>query len=374
MAASSLVPADFADCAREAGLRHVDPISMPGFTRVRRGRSFQYLDVRGHSLRDRATLARIRRLAIPPAWESVWICPAANGHIQAHGRDARGRKQYRYEARWSEVRSATKFHKMVAFSRVLPRIRAACERDLAGRDLSRDKVLATTVRLLELTHVRVGNEEYTRANGSFGLTTLRTRHVHIDGATVRFRFRGKSGKARDVGVHDRRLARVLAQCSELPGHELFQYVAEDGTLHGIDSGDVNEYIRRVAGEEFTAKDFRTWAGTVLALKTLCALGPCASKGHVRKNLVDCVKVVAAHLGNTPAVCKRSYVHPAILEAYGAGWLCAACARSGADEQAVRAVIARASRRGEASLTRTLRASLRQLRSARAEATEAPAVR
>ncbi len=366
MAAAFPLPLDPEESARAAGLRHVDPDAMPGFRRVRRASGFEYIDPRGRRLRDPDALRRIRGLAIPPAWEKVWICPVANGHIQACGRDARGRKQYRYEARWSDVRSATKFHKMVSFSRALPRIRAACDRDLARRDLSRDKVLATAVRLLELTHIRVGNQEYTRANGSFGLTTLRNRHVEIHGAELRFHFRGKSGQNREVGLRDRRLARVVTQCSELPGQEIFQYVAGDGTRHRIDSADINDYIGRVAGEEFTAKDFRTWAGTVLAVRNLCALGPCASQGRAHQNIVQCIKAVAARLGNTPAVCKRSYIHPAVIDAYRVGSLAEAFSHArGADEAAVRAIISRAARMTEAeSLTTTLRASLRQARTRR----------
>jgi DNA topoisomerase-1 len=363
MAAAFPLPLDPAESARVAGLRHVDPDSMPGFTRVRKAKGFAYVDALGRRLRDADVLNRIRKLAIPPAWESVWICPVANGHIQARGHDARGRKQYRYEARWSDVRSATKFHKMLAFSRALPRIRAACDRDIARRDLSRDKVLATAVRLLELTHIRVGNEEYARANGSFGLTTLRNRHVDIHGAEMRFHFRGKSGKNREVDLRDRRLARVVAQCSELPGHELFQFVAEDGTLHGIDSGDINEYIRRIAGEEFTAKDFRTWAGTVLAVRTLSSLAPCTTKGRVHKNIVECIKTVAARLGNTPAVCKRSYVHPAVIDAYRVGSLARAVSRGRrSDEDVVRAIVSARRLSESKSLTDALRSSLRRARS------------
>jgi DNA topoisomerase-1 len=367
MAAAFPLPLDPEESARAAGLRHVDPDAMPGFARVRGAHGFRYVDSLGRPLRDRETLTRIEKLRIPPAWESVWICPVANGHIQARGRDARGRKQYRYEVRWGDVRSATKFHKMVAFSRVLPRIRAACDRDLARRDLSRDKVLATVVRLLELTHIRVGNEEYTRTNGSFGLTTLRNRHVEIHGAEMRFHFRGKSGKNREVGLRDRRLARIVAQCSELPGQEIFQYVAADGKRRGIDSGDINEYLGRIAGEEFTAKDFRTWAGTVLAVRTFGSLAPCESKSHAQRNIVQCIKTVAGRLGNTPAVCKRSYIHPAILDAYRIGSLAEAFSRGpGSDEGLVRAIISRAARLTEAeSLTNALRASVRQARSRRA---------
>ncbi|HZU83343.1 MAG TPA: hypothetical protein VE987_10520, partial [Polyangiaceae bacterium] len=279
--ALAALPIAPAESARVAGLRHVDPEALPGLRRLRRGRGFVYVEASGRPVRDDATLERIRRLAIPPAWQEVWICPVPDGHIQAVGRDARGRKQYRYHARWREVRDATKFDKMLAFSRALPRIRAACRRDLGRAGLPRAKVLATVVRLLDLTHARVGNEEYTRENGSYGLTTLRDWHVRVAGPNVRFRFRGKAGKTREVGVRDRRLARVVAMCSELPGHELFRYADATGALRSITSGDVNEYIRAVAGQEFTAKDFRTWAGTVLAAKALRdrTAGPPAAPGR-----------------------------------------------------------------------------------------------
>jgi DNA topoisomerase-1 len=363
-------PLDPLTSARHAGLRHVDPAAIPGIRRARRGKGFAYFDPAGKPVRDAETLARIRKLAIPPAWEEVWICPVANGHIQAHGRDARGRKQYRYDARWAATRSETKFHKMLAFARVLPAIRAACNRDLRRRDLSREKILATLVRLLELTHIRVGNEEYTRANGSYGLTTLRDRHLRLHGDELRFRFRGKSGKDRDVGIRDRTLARILTECSELPGHELFQYVAEDGSRHPIDSGDVNDYIHAIAGDDFTAKDFRTWAGTVLAVRTLRALAPCARRGQAHKNVVDCIKTVSAHLGNTPAVCKRSYVHPAVLEAYLGGDL--GGARAADEERLVCSVLRRAARKASANakagesavLTTALAASVAALKTSK----------
>jgi DNA topoisomerase-1 len=350
MAAAVTFPLEPAASARRAGLRHVDPDALPGIRRLRRGAGFVYIDASGRRVSARATLARISKLVIPPAWQDVWISPDADGHIQARGRDARGRKQYRYDARWSEVRSATKFHKMLAFADALPRIRSACERDLKPRPLSRDKILATLVRLLEVTHIRVGNEEYTRENGSFGLTTLRDYHVHLAGAEMRFRFRGKSGKMRDVGLRDRRLARIVAQCSELPGHELFQYLAPDGSHHPIDSSEVNDYIHRVAGEDFTAKDFRTWAGTVLAVRTLRSCSPCVKKGQARKNVVACIKAVAARLGNTPAVCRRSYVHPAVLQAYLGGLLARARVRD--EERLVRSVLRRVEaiqRRGTTSM-------------------------
>jgi DNA topoisomerase-1 len=342
MATASPLPLAPAESAQAAGLRHVDPDVMSGLTRVRRGKGFAYLDDRRRLVRERVTLERIRKMAIPPAWDDVWISPIANGHIQARGRDARGRKQYRYEPRWFEMRSATKFHRMVEFAAALPRIRATCNRDMRSRDLSRQKVLATLVRLLEVTHIRVGNEEYTRTNGSYGLTTLRDRHVRVHGADLRFHFRGKSGQTRQVGVHDRRLARIVGECSELPGHELFQYIAEDGTPHGVDSSDVNEYIRRIAGKDFTAKDFRTWAGTVLAARALRSLAPCRTTSRARQNVVECIKAVAAQLGNTPAVCKRSYVHPAVVASYLRGSLASTRARD--DETFVRALLVRESRR------------------------------
>ncbi len=367
--------------ARRAGLRYVDATTTQGLRRIRREGGFVYVDERGRRVRDQVTLDRVRKLVIPPAWEDVWICPIANGHLQAVGRDARGRKQYRYHARWREVRDATKYHKMIAFADALPRIRAACERDLARPGLPREKVLATAVRLLELTHIRIGNEEYTRENGSYGLTTLRDRHLHIEGAEVSFHFRGKSGKMRDVGVRDRRLARILAKCSELPGHELFHYMEPGGAVRTIDSGDVNGYLHAIAGDQFTAKDFRTWAGTVLAAITLRALTPCAVRRQANRNVVDCIKSVAAHLGNTPAVCRRCYVHPAILDAYLDGTLAPGAARGQAarsqalgrdDESFVRAVLERAARMTPATrLAQNLRASLRAVRRAGTPAASCP---
>ena len=329
------------DSARFAGLHHVDPDAVRGLERVRRGAGFIYLDPRGRRLRDRAALERIRKLAIPPAWSDVWICPRPNGHIQARGRDARGRKQYRYEPRWVQVRSSTKFHRMLSFADALPRIREACDRDMRRHLLSREKVLATLVRLLEVTQIRIGNEEYTRTNGSYGLTTLRDRHVHVHGAELQFRFRGKSGQTRQVAIRDARLARIVRACTELPGHgeSSFQYVAEDGTLHGVYSGDVNDYIRRAAGHDFTAKDFRTWAATVLAASTLRALPPCHSPRYAQKNVVESVKTAAARLGNTPAVCRRSYVHPAVVDSYLQGGFESVRARG--DEAFVKALLTRA---------------------------------
>jgi DNA topoisomerase-1 len=361
-----LLPSNPAQSARTAGLRHVDPNAVAGLARVRGRSGFVYTHADGRRVRDRATLERIRQLVIPPAWNAVWICPAADGHIQAIGRDARGRRQYRYHSRWREVRDATKYDKMLAFARALPRIRAVCERDLALPGLPRAKVLATVVRLLDLTHIRVGNEEYVRDNGSYGLTTLRDWHVRVDGSEVRFRFRAKGGKASEVGVRDRRLARIVAQCGELPGHELFQYVDEEGTARIIDSSDVNAYIHTTAGQEFTAKDFRTWAGTVLAASTLRAMrsplpreGAAKTRalGRLNKNIASGIKAVAAHLGNTPAVCRRCYVHPAVLHAYLDGSLRLVRARG--DEGVVRALLARATRAtSQLGLTKALHASLR----------------
>ena len=264
-----------ASAAREAGLRYSTD-SRPGWTRHRAGRGFSYRDTDGSTIRDAETIARIRALAIPPAWTDVWICPWPNGHLQATGRDARGRKQYRYHARWRARRDTDKFDRMLAFAKALPRIRKRCDADLARRGLPREKVLAAVVRLLELTLIRVGNDEYARLNRSFGLTTLRDRHVRVERSAIRFRFRGKSGKQHEVGLRDRRLARVVRTCQELPGQELFQYVDEDGLVRDVTSDDVNDYLRQVGGGAFTAKDFRTWAGTVLAYRALRALQPADS--------------------------------------------------------------------------------------------------
>jgi len=300
--------------ARAGHLRYVDDTG-PGIRRTRVGRGFRYVDAGGRSIRDRDELARFRSLAVPPAWTDVWICPHANGHIQATGRDARGRKQYRYHPRWRVVRDETKYARMLAFADALPRMRARVERDLALPGLPREKVLATVVRLLETTFIRVGNEEYARENHSFGLTTLRTRHVHIAGATLEFQFRGKSGKQQLVRLTDRRLARIVRRCQELPGYELFQYVDADGTRRAVDSADVNAYLREISGEDFTAKDFRTWAGTVLAAVALAELERVDSDTAARSNVVRAIAATAKRLGNTPAVCRKCYVHPAVVEAY-----------------------------------------------------------
>jgi DNA topoisomerase-1 len=305
---------DPATAAKVAGLRYVSD-QMPGIRRERHGDAFAYIAPDGSALRDEAELRRIRALVIPPAWTDVWICPVASGHMQVTARDARGRKQYRYHPRWRAVRDETKYERMLSFAAALPRIRAATDRDLALSDLPREKVLATVVRLLEATLIRVGNEEYARDNNSFGLTTMRDRHAKVDGGGVKFRFRGKSGKEHSVGVRDRRLARIVKKSQDLPGQELFQYVDAAGERHSIGSADVNTYLREISGEEFTAKDFRTWAGTVLAALALREFEAFDSEAQAKRNIVRAIESVAERLGNTPAVCRKCYVHPAVLDAY-----------------------------------------------------------
>lgn len=303
-----------AESARLAGLRYVSD-QEPGIRRERSGERFRYRDADGSLVGDGETLARIQSLAIPPAWEDVWICASANGHLQATGRDARGRKQYRYHPEWRHVRDDTKYARMIAFGEALPRIREQTDVDLALRGLPRKKVLAAVVRLLEITLIRVGNEEYARDNRSFGLTTMRDRHVGIDGSQVEFRFKGKSGKKHLITLRDRRLARVVQKCRDIPGQELFQYVDDEGTRQSIDSADVNSYLRELSGHDFTAKDFRTWAGTVLATLALEEFAPADSRTQARRNLVRAVESVAQRLGNTPTVCRKCYIHPAVLDAY-----------------------------------------------------------
>lgn len=294
----------------------------PGLTRVRRGKGFSYHRPDGSRVTDARTLARIRALAIPPAWTEVWICPRAAGHIQATGRDARGRKQYRYHVDWSEGRSSAKFDRLADFARALPRLRRRVDADLARRGPCREKALATTVRLLEITLIRVGNREYARQNRSFGLTTLHKRHLEVDGAALVFAFRGKSGVEHSVTVRDRRLARVLKALRELPGQHLFKYRDADGDLVPVRSDDVNAYIRDVMGEDVSAKDFRTWAATVSAARALRECGPPATPTEARRQSNRCLKAVAALLGNTPAVCRSAYVHPRVFELYETGSLAA----------------------------------------------------
>jgi DNA topoisomerase-1 len=326
--APDLAPPDPAEAARFAGLRYVSD-TRPGIRRRRSGRGFTYASPTGEPITDADRLAWIRAIAIPPAWTDVWISPVRNGHILATGRDARGRKQYRYHPRWREVRDDTKYAHLIAFGELLPKIRARVDADLARPGISREKVLAAIVRLLELTFIRVGNEEYARLNRSFGLTTLRTRHVRVEGTQLLFRFRGKSGVVHEVDLRDRRLAGVIRRIQDLPGQELFEYLDGDA-VQTVSSDDVNAYLRDAAEDDVTAKDFRTWAGTVLAFRELAALPAAASEAEAKRAIVGAIRNVATRLGNTPAVCRRSYVHPGVLEAFAEGAL-AAAADSGAAE-------------------------------------------
>ncbi len=315
--------------ARSAGLRYVDD-RRPGISRQRRGKGFSYVHIDGRPVCDGETLTRIQSLAIPPAWRDVWICPDPNGHLQATGRDARGRKQYRYHPRWREVRDG-KYERMIAFGRALPLIRRRVQKDLARHGLSREKILATVVRLLELTLIRVGNEEYAISNDSFGLATMRDRHVQVNGSMLRFQFRGKSGIVHIVDLEDRRLARIVRRSRELPGYELFQYIDEAGGRRTIDAADVNAYLKAIAGNEFTAKDFRTWAGTVLAARALSAFTTVDSQAQAKRNVMRAIESVSKRLGNTKAVCRKCYVHPDVVNAYLDGRLVASLKRKAGRE-------------------------------------------
>jgi DNA topoisomerase I len=318
--------------AEEVGLRYVTGTG-PSIRRIRRGRSFRYIGPNGQPVRDPKHLARIKSLVIPPAWEDVWISPLPNGHLQAAGRDARGRKQYRYHPLYRAHRDEAKFSRMIAFGTVLALMRRCVERDLRRRGLPREKVLATVVKLLEVTYIRVGNDEYARENDSFGLTTMKDEHVCIAGAQLQFRFRGKSGQEHLIALTDRRLARIVKACRDLPGYELFQYVDRNGATHRIDSGDVNQYIRQLSGHDFTAKDFRTWAGTLLAARELDAAGSAASFAGVKRAIVSAVKAVARRLGNRPATCRKYYIHPAMFDAYSNGSLFETMAQGRAQHEA-----------------------------------------
>lgn len=300
--------------AEEAGLRYVSD-EQPGYTRKKKGDDFEFFDAKGTAITDETRVLRIRRLAIPPAWTDVWICPSANGHLQATGRDARKRKQYRYHERWREARDETKYERMVVFGAALPKIRKRVEQDLALPGLPKNKVLATIVSIMERTFIRVGNEEYAKTNHSYGLTTMRNKHVKVEGTKFRFNFRGKSGVHHNVEVADRRLARIVKKVQELPGQELFGFLDDDGAVHNITSQDVNDYLREITGEDFTAKDFRTWAGTVLAAVALNALDAFQTKKEAKANVKNAINAVSKILGNTPAVCRKCYVHPAVLETY-----------------------------------------------------------
>jgi DNA topoisomerase I len=304
---------------KSRGLRYVMD-NIKGISRHKHGKNFLFYSPRGVPIRSPAELRRIKALAIPPAWKDVWISPFSNSHLQATGRDARGRKQYRYHHAWREWRDQTKYDHLMEFGRVLPKLRRRVAKDLNLPGLPRAKVMATIVRLLETTCIRIGNDEYVKQNQSFGLTTLRNKHVKVKGSKIRFRFRGKSGIVRDVDLHDRRLARIVRRCQDLPGQELFQYLDEDGPARIVNSSDVNRYLREATGIDLTAKDFRTWAGTVLAARALGELPPFTLKSQAKRNVVQAVDAVARKLGNTRAVCQKCYIHPATVKAYFDGTL------------------------------------------------------
>ena len=305
---------DPADSAEEAGLRYVSD-DRPGYSRKANSNDFEYFDTEGKRIRDEQRLLRIKRLAIPPAWTDVWVCPSSNGHIQATGRDARRRKQYRYHERWREVRDENKFSRLADFAKALPQIRKRVDSDIKLPGLPREKVLATVVRLLERTFIRIGNDEYARQNKSFGLTTIKDRHVTVRGAHLRFRFRGKSGRQHEVDVRDDQIAKIISRLQDLPGQELFQYIDENGEVRDVKSQDVNDYLREITKEDFSAKDFRTWAGTLLSVLALNVQGGFETKGQAKANIKTAICAVAELLGNTPAICRRCYVHPAVVEAY-----------------------------------------------------------
>jgi DNA topoisomerase I len=310
---------DPVESAKAAGLRYVSDLK-PGIHRSSHGKTFRYTTPDEKPLRDKETLARIKSLVIPPAWTDVWICLQANGHLQATGRDARGRKQSRYHPRWREVRDETKFERMAAFAEALPNLRERVDQDLKLPGLPREKVLATIVSLMESTLIRVGNAEYARENKSYGLTTMHNRHVEVHGSNITFTFQGKSRVHHTINLQDRRLANIVKRCSDIPGYDLFQYLDPDGAHHSVDSADVNDYLHQIAGpkfeaQHFTAKDFRTWAGSVLACELLSTLEPFSSVIEAKRNVVQAIKSVASRLGNTPSVCRKCYIHPAVLEAY-----------------------------------------------------------
>lgn len=306
--------------AAAAGLRYVTD-DRPGIRRERSGDGFAYVGPDGHQVDDQAELRRFKSLAIPPAWSDVWICPDVDGHLQATGRDARGRKQYRYHPRWRAHRDEAKFDRMRAFGLALPQIRARVAKDLQRRGMPREKVLALVVQLLEVTLIRIGNEDYARENGSFGLTTLTDEHLVVAGGGAAFEFRGKSGKDHRISLADRQLARLVKRCQDLPGQQLFQYLDDDGRVRDVESGDVNAYLQEIAGADFTAKDFRTWAGTLLVARELVQL-PWRTKKQAAANVAAAIKAAASRLGNTPAVCRRSYVYPGVIGGYLGGGLAA----------------------------------------------------
>lgn len=313
--------------AESAGLRYASD-NEPGVTRKRQGKGFVYLDAHGERVTDAAALDRISRLAVPPAYEDVWICSDADGHIQATGRDARGRKQYRYHSRWVETRDANKYERMIAFGSILPRLRTRIDAHMRRKGLGRRKVLATVAHLLDTTLIRIGNSDYARANESYGLTTLRNAHVSTTSSELRFQFRGKSGKVWKLKMRDRRIARIVRQIQELPGQQVFQYVDRAGRMRSVTSNDVNEYLREIANEPVSAKDFRTWAGSVLAAVELAGSEPGGSATAAKKNVRSAIARVAARLGNTPTICRKCYVHPNVIDAYLAGRLADGMRRKG----------------------------------------------
>ena len=348
--------------AKAAGLRYVSDAA-EGIRRRKAANGFRYVRPDGSAVREREALQRIRALAVPPAWRDVWICARDDGHLQATGRDARGRKQYRYHARWRETRDESKYGRLPAFAKALPAIRRRVHQDLALPGLPREKVLATVVRLLETTLIRVGNDEYARQNDSFGLTTLRERQVRVRGGTLQFRFRGKSGVRHDIELTDPRLARIVRRMQDLPGEELVQYVDDAGQTRRVESADVNAYLKEITGQEFTSKDFRTWAGSLLAARALRLRGSCASQAQARSNIALAIEAVAKLLGNTKAVCRKCYIHPAILEAYVDGAL-PPNGRSRSEEKALIAFLesrARQAKSGGTDLVPVLRRSLADLR-------------
>jgi len=317
--ASAEIIVDPRDAAESAGLSYVSD-EEPGIRRLKSGKGFRYVDPAGRKVEDEATLKRIRKLAIPPAYTDVWICPRANGHIQATGRDAKGRKQYRYHPQFREVRESTKYEHMMTFAAALPAIRAKLAEHVSLRGLPREKVLATVVHLLETTLIRVGNQDYVKQNKSFGLTTLRDRHIEVDGSELKFDFKGKSGKMWRLQVKDRRVAKIVRQCQELPGQSLFQYLDENGEKQAVTSADVNQYLKEISGHNITAKDFRTWAGTVLAALALREFETFDSDAKAKKNIRQAIENVASRLGNTPTICRKCYIHPEIISTYVEGSL------------------------------------------------------
>jgi DNA topoisomerase-1 len=356
---------DAKEAAEEAGLTYVTD-DAPGLSRERRGDGFAYRRANGDRIDDEATLERIRKLAIPPAWTDVWICPKPNGHLQATGRDARGRKQYRYHPQFREVRDSTKYEHMLEFARSLPAIREKVAEHMALKGLPREKVLATVVHLLETTLIRVGNDEYSKENKSYGLTTLRNPHVSVEGSQLKFRFKGKSGKVWNLQLRNRRVAKIVRACQDLPGQRLFEYIDEDGQLREVASADVNAYLREITGADVTAKDFRTWAGTVMAALALMQVEAADSQAGVKKNIKAAIESVAARLGNTPTICRKCYVHPEVLDAYTQGELLIEIAK-GAEHAEEAAVLALLERRLSRTLEDQLTDSLDRARCAARQA-------